>query len=550
MLREIAGDASDRVAVLTTSRPNSPCAVGWRRPTILLPEAFLSEASPAQLRWALAHEWAHVQRGDIALWSLASLLRALYFFHPLVWWLRRQLRLDQDYLADAQASGADQRAEAAEDYAQFLMTFASGAGQGTPRAGLGIGGGNSDLHRRIVMLVEHRRVLEQSVPRRWSIAAFTVALALLSAAAMLRAEQAQQPTQQLAEDPFVLEPPAEIIEATPPDPNKPKAETYEAQPDGAVKAATQSQPATQQTQGAGLAGAQPARTKATKPTARRIQPGDVLIVDVLPNVTNPVPGMPTILLRPNLKLTVDAEGRLSLGTAYGSVNIGGETLQGAAAGIRGAIHNQIVEDQLERRKANGDKETRIDIPKMNVQLEFANPPINTATYVTVPDIVTAAVPTATPYLNLVSPANNMPAPPLPAESHDPNLIWPGDSLNIEVVGLPPDMEIHKHARVEVSGTIALGAQWGRIMVKGLTLEAAEKLLRYELAKTVNEPEVQITFQEHQPRFLTNFSTREAELGQLIEHQKKRIDELEQLLKQREAPQSTPKAIQPLNPARN
>ena len=53
------------------------------------------------VRLALAHEWTHIERATSARGSVAGLARVLFFYQPLVWWLRRQLRLCQDYVADA-----------------------------------------------------------------------------------------------------------------------------------------------------------------------------------------------------------------------------------------------------------------------------------------------------------------------------------------------------------------------------------------------------------------------------------------------------------------
>src|SRR5262249_22755710 len=71
--------------------------------------------------YCLAHEWSHVERRDIVSWHLATLTQFLFFYQPLFWWLRRQLRLCQDYLADARAA---EQAVLAEDYADYLVGLA------------------------------------------------------------------------------------------------------------------------------------------------------------------------------------------------------------------------------------------------------------------------------------------------------------------------------------------------------------------------------------------------------------------------------------------
>jgi beta-lactamase regulating signal transducer with metallopeptidase domain len=78
----------------------SPATVGWRRPLILLPFEW-REWSEGEQRAVLAHEVAHVARGDFAGWLAAQVSVALYFYNPLVHWLARQLRLEQELAADA-----------------------------------------------------------------------------------------------------------------------------------------------------------------------------------------------------------------------------------------------------------------------------------------------------------------------------------------------------------------------------------------------------------------------------------------------------------------
>ena len=106
ILRAVGGPSSDRVALLVSSRAAQPCAVLWRSTTIILPEKLVADADPQALRWALAHEWSHVERGDLTTWTASGVVRWFTFYQPLVWWLRGQLQLCQDYVADAAASRA------------------------------------------------------------------------------------------------------------------------------------------------------------------------------------------------------------------------------------------------------------------------------------------------------------------------------------------------------------------------------------------------------------------------------------------------------------
>ncbi len=83
----------------------SPAVIGWRRPTVLLP---IERAgwTERQLRAALAHELAHVVRGDFFWRFIGSVTLAVHFFHPLVHLLTRRLTLLQELATDRLASTA------------------------------------------------------------------------------------------------------------------------------------------------------------------------------------------------------------------------------------------------------------------------------------------------------------------------------------------------------------------------------------------------------------------------------------------------------------
>ena len=78
----------------------TPATVGWRNPVILLPENW-REWTPIERKAVLAHEIAHVQRGDYLSGLWAQVCLALHAYHPLAHWLVSQLRLDQELAADA-----------------------------------------------------------------------------------------------------------------------------------------------------------------------------------------------------------------------------------------------------------------------------------------------------------------------------------------------------------------------------------------------------------------------------------------------------------------
>lgn len=78
---------------------DGPATVGLLRPCILLPPE-AEEWSGDRLRAVFLHEQAHVRQRDVPLQFLAGVACALYWFHPLVWMVRRNLRRDSERACD------------------------------------------------------------------------------------------------------------------------------------------------------------------------------------------------------------------------------------------------------------------------------------------------------------------------------------------------------------------------------------------------------------------------------------------------------------------
>ncbi len=106
-----------KIEVRESLRLAAPATIGWRRPLVLLP-VFWREWTPSEQRVVLAHEIAHVGRGDYIAALLAQFSVAMHFYHPIVHWLARRLRLEQELAADALG------AEAVGGREAYLITLA------------------------------------------------------------------------------------------------------------------------------------------------------------------------------------------------------------------------------------------------------------------------------------------------------------------------------------------------------------------------------------------------------------------------------------------
>jgi beta-lactamase regulating signal transducer with metallopeptidase domain len=81
----------------------APAVVGYFRPVILLPVSIVSGMPVAQLEAVLAHELAHVRRHDYLVNLLQTLIETVYFYHPAVWWVSRQIRVERENCCDDMA---------------------------------------------------------------------------------------------------------------------------------------------------------------------------------------------------------------------------------------------------------------------------------------------------------------------------------------------------------------------------------------------------------------------------------------------------------------
>jgi TonB family protein len=137
--------ASSLPGVLIADRATVPFAWG----SIVIPAGFETREA------VLAHEAAHLERGDIWTSLLAGVACAVYWFHPLVWWANYRMRLEADRACD---DAVLRRGFGDAGYAEDLVNVAKSLG---PVARLVPG-----AVRRSQLEVRVRHVLASGVDRR------------------------------------------------------------------------------------------------------------------------------------------------------------------------------------------------------------------------------------------------------------------------------------------------------------------------------------------------------------------------------------------------
>lgn len=91
---------SRQVKLLVSDDVRTPTALGFFHPAIVLPSWTLRDLSEDELRVIMLHELAHLRRRDDWTNLAQKFVKALFFFHPAVWWIDSRLALEREIACD------------------------------------------------------------------------------------------------------------------------------------------------------------------------------------------------------------------------------------------------------------------------------------------------------------------------------------------------------------------------------------------------------------------------------------------------------------------
>jgi bla regulator protein BlaR1 len=77
-----------------------PGVFGIFRPKLILPEGIADRLTPAQLEAVIAHELCHIRRRDNLFAAIHMVVEAIFWFHPLVWWIGARLLDERERACD------------------------------------------------------------------------------------------------------------------------------------------------------------------------------------------------------------------------------------------------------------------------------------------------------------------------------------------------------------------------------------------------------------------------------------------------------------------
>jgi bla regulator protein blaR1 len=165
---EIALEAD--VPVLSTPAMLEPGVFGIFRPVLLQPEGIPDRLAPAHLEAVLAHELCHVRRRDNLAAAVHMAVEAVFWFHPLVWWVGARLVEERERACDEEVLRPGSRPEV---YAESVLKTCQFYLESPLVCMSGIAG--SDLKKRIVRIMTPRIGRRLDIGRKLLLAAAGIA---------------------------------------------------------------------------------------------------------------------------------------------------------------------------------------------------------------------------------------------------------------------------------------------------------------------------------------------------------------------------------------
>jgi bla regulator protein blaR1 len=128
-----------------------PGVFGVFRPVLLLPEGITEKLTPAQLGAVIAHELCHVRRRDNLATAMHMVVEAMFWFHPLVWWIGARLVEERERACDEEVlrNGGDP-----QTYAEGILKVCEFYLKSPLEFVAGVAGGN--LNRRIEEIMTNK----------------------------------------------------------------------------------------------------------------------------------------------------------------------------------------------------------------------------------------------------------------------------------------------------------------------------------------------------------------------------------------------------------
>jgi uncharacterized protein (TIGR03435 family) len=151
------------IRAMTSPNLGTPGLFGVFRPMLLLPEGIRERLSPEQMSAIAAHELCHARYRDNLTAALQMFTEAVFWFHPLVWWVGKRIVEERERACDEEVLrlGSQPRvyADAILDVCRHYV-----------KSPLMCSAGGENLKNRIEDIMTNRNVFKLNVGRKLLLA--------------------------------------------------------------------------------------------------------------------------------------------------------------------------------------------------------------------------------------------------------------------------------------------------------------------------------------------------------------------------------------------
>lgn len=166
---ERAGGIRRRIEIFLSRASVEPGIFGIARPALMWPEGISARLDDAHVEAILAHEVGHVRRRDNLFAAIHMFVEAIFWFHPLVWFLGTRLVEEREVACDEEVL---ELGSAPQVYAESILKICEFC-VGSPLACVsGVTG--ADLTRRIVRIMTPGAARKLDFSRKFLLSAAIV----------------------------------------------------------------------------------------------------------------------------------------------------------------------------------------------------------------------------------------------------------------------------------------------------------------------------------------------------------------------------------------
>jgi uncharacterized protein (TIGR03435 family) len=155
---------ADDLTILSSSSMPEPGVVGVLSPLLLLPEGILERLTPSQLRALISHERCHIRCHDNLVAAIHMVVEAVFWFHPVVWWIETRLVDERERACDEAVLLAGSRPQ---DYAEGILEVCRQSVGIRPACVAGVSGSN--LRARVEAIMRNEIGRPMTPRRRWAL---------------------------------------------------------------------------------------------------------------------------------------------------------------------------------------------------------------------------------------------------------------------------------------------------------------------------------------------------------------------------------------------